>query len=419
MDVRTFPVLAADDQRLVDRLAVATSRPAARVLAYLLRRDADDDLASVASRTAIGIGTGEHEKSVARALEALRSADLVTKTTAKTAGSGRPPDRWAVRRPEAATVRTLYRHHARALLAQAERLEGELSAALPAESTAATGGTGSLAIGLNWEPNALHLPLFAARDALPDSPSLSFESYAGSRAVVAAVAAGDVDLGVAGAVTACRERRAGREIVPVAVIFQRSTVVLCALEGRFDEPFTSMAQLGGRRVGIPSGTETGLLARFLLEQAGLAEAVDIVDLAGEERTALVSGEVDAVTGMSPDPGRLEREGHTVEVVAMAEQYPVYGPALIVHRETLERRRPLLERALTAVMAGRASATGQPAVDAVATSAGETPAGVARTFERAVERFDAGETVRKRGWGWHTPDGWAGVRTALSGVASRP
>ncbi|WP_408958409.1 ABC transporter substrate-binding protein [Natrinema sp. 74] len=428
MDVRTFPVLTDEDEALVERLSVGLGENAARVLAYLLCRLGDPDLADVATRTAVHIGAGVSKNAAAAALEELVAAELVAETTASTADPGRPPKAWHAVAPLSETVRRTYVYHADRLIEQGERtaaaLETDPSASPEAgdrESTPETDDSGGeragpecVSVGLNWRSNALHLPLFAARSADESDISLAFAEYDGSRAAAAAVASGDCDVGVAGAATILRERTRGRPIVPIAVCFQRSMVVLYTTRAAFGGPFERLEQLAGRRIGLRPGTETGLLGRLLLEQADLSERVDLVDVGGEERAALESGEVDAVTGMVPDPDRLEVAERQVEVVAVSDAYPAYGPALIAAEETLQRRRARVEAVLVATIAGRANAARETAAAAseFASETDDSPERIARTFEAAVDRF-GGDAVRRRGWGWHSPDDWRNLRDALA------
>lgn len=417
MDVRTFPVLTDEDEALVARLSVGLGENAARVLAYLLCRLADPELTDAATRTAAHIGAGISKNATTDALDDLARADLVAETTAATAAPGRPPKAWYAVAPEAETIRRTYARHADRLLEQGERyasLEdetGDLETESPSDDRP---DPQHVTVGLNWRPNGLHLPLFAARTDDVADVSISFDEYDGSRAAVEAVDAGACDVGVAGAATILRERERGRSIVPIAVCYQRSTVVLYTTRAAFGGPFETVEQLRGRRVGLSAGTETGLLGRLLLEQAGIRDDVELVAIDGEERAALRSGEVDAVTGMIPDADRLESSDRAVEVVAVADAYPAYGPALIVSEDTLRRRRSCLEAFLVAAMAGRARAA-QATADAaseVATAVDDSPERIARTFEAVVDRFGPSDAIRRRGWGWHSPGEWRNLRDAL-------
>ncbi len=428
MDVRTFPVLTDEDEPVVDRLSLGLGEQRARVLAYLLCRLADPELSDAASRTAVHIGTGLSKHATADALAELAAANLIAETTATTGSPGRPPKAWHAVAPETETIRRLDARHADRLLEQGERYAGlepagaesggderdEGGSDAPASGPVDRSDGGPVTVALNWRPNGLHLPLLAARDA-DDGGSIALEPADGSRAAARAVASEECDVGVAGAATVLRARARGLAVVPIAVCFQRSPVVLYTARSAFGEPFETVGQLRGRRIGMPSGTETGLLGRLLLEQAGIRDAVDLVAVDGEERAALQSGDVDAVTGMAPDPVRLEAAGRTVDSLAVSAAYPAYGPALIAAEGRLREERERFAAFLEAALAGWADAVCAPG-SVARTAASETDESadrLARTFRRATDRFADSEGVRRNGWGWHSPEEWRNLRDALA------
>ncbi|OAQ54182.1 hypothetical protein HTG_01215 [Natrinema mahii] len=427
MDVRTFPVLTDEDEPVVDRLSLGTGERQARVLAYLLCRLADPDLSDAATRTAVHIGAGLSKHATADALAELAAAGLIAETTAATNSPGRPPKAWHAVAPEAETIRRVDTRHADRLLEQGERYAGLEPAGAdsaddernggdtdgPASESAERADARRVTVALNWRPNGLHLPLLAARDG--DDGAIALESADGSRAAARAVASGECDVGVAGAATVLRARSRDRPVVPIAVWFQRSPVVLYTTRSAFGEPLEAVGQLRGRRIGMPTGTETGLLGRLLLEQAGIRDAVELVVVDGEEGAALQSGAVDAVTGMAPDPVRLEAAGRTVDALAVSAAYPAYGPALIVAEDRLRRDRDRVAAFLETTLAGWGKAVRAPESIArtAASDTDESADRLARTFERATDRFATSEGVRRHGWGWHSPDAWRNLRDALA------
>ncbi|MDJ1434152.1 ABC transporter substrate-binding protein [Halostagnicola sp. A-GB9-2] len=426
MDVREFPVLTEADRELIDVFAIGLGDDAARVLAYLQRRREDDEFSDTSTETAVHVGTNVSKSAAKRSLTELTSAAIIEETTVQTTDPGRPPKAWRAVSTRDETARRLYAHHAKRLLEQSKRVEARLPETRAADGT---GGDDSddeadrlarpdlVSIGLNWQPNGLHLPLFAARasDDSRSSVEFAFREYTGSRRVIDGVESGESDVGIAGAATVVRERERGRPIVPIAVLFQRSTVVLFTTREQFGGSFDSLECLRGRRVGMPTGTETGLLGRLLLEQAGIREAVEVVDVEGEERDALESGSVDVVTGMGPDPHRVESSTRTVEVLTMTDQFPVYGPVVIANESTLETRPTMLEGVLAAIVDGWASAVEdpEPAAADIAADSDESADRIVNTFERAREAFGTSDAVRKHGWGWHAPKPWSNLRAALA------
>lgn len=475
MHTREFPVLDEADEPLVSRLAVGLGDDAARVLAYLLAREhrenAPEDV-EPATRLAVRVGTDRNRETVATALGRLDERDLLATTTLHTDARGRPPKAWRPIASERETIARVDGTHGERLAAQAAAVAttlgpesatvrrdpetqtddtrertaeearssatdraGDGSTTATGDRSAARDGEGEpIRLGLNWEPNGLHAPFFAARAAghyAHQDLSVSITPHRGSGAAITSVASGESDVVLAGAATIVRARCEGRPVVPLALCFQRAMATLYTTREAFGTEFERVDQLRGKRVGTSSESETGLLGRLFCSQAGVLDSITIVDIAGEERTALAEGRAEVVTGSFADPRRLEREGATVDALVVADQFPMYGPALVTTEEALEDRRPLCERFLAGTTAGWAEAIENPAEAVRAIDGrdgrglddaddGGKPGGRAlrrerRTFERAVREFGTSARVRSHGWGWHDETGWERLETALGQV----
>jgi ABC-type nitrate/sulfonate/bicarbonate transport system substrate-binding protein len=426
MEVRTFPVLSDDDEAFVDRLAVGLGERPARVLAYLLLRAECDDVGDgPATLLTVEVGTGLGRSAVADALAELEDRDLVTATTVRDDSQGRPPRAWEVSYDRAAAPGRVYDRHADRLLRRARTAfdvgksagdgapDGSVADESDADSADATGR--ELTVGLNWTPNGLHLPLFAAagRGEYADRDlSVAFGEYRGSSASLAAVVSGAADVGVAGAVSLIRARHRGEPVVPLALLFQRAMTVLYAERDRFEGGLETVEQLRGCRVGMPVESEAGLLGRLFLTQSGVLADVEIVDLAGEERLALRSDEADAVTGSFSDPRELRETGVPTDSLRVADQFPIYGPSLVATEESLRRRGDPLSSFLAATAAGWAAATRRP-YDVPTPHERAFGEAERRTFESAVEEFGVNDAVRERGWGWQDRETWERLETALA------
>lgn len=470
MHTREFPVLDEADGPLVDRLAAGLGDDAARVLAYLLVRERYEENGEPepATRLAVRVGTELNRETVATALNRLADRDLLATTTLHTSARGRPPKAWRPAGDREETIGRVYASHGERLVAQASAIgatigpdgndtdssDGEASGTDRAiepsfgseggdDRTDDARGGGSdtdrggdpepVRLGLNWDPNGLHAPFFAARAAGHydyEDLSVSIVANRGSGAAIESVATGESDVALAGAATIVRARCEGIPIVPLALLFQRAMATLYTTREAFGRTFERVGQLRGRRVGTSNGSETGLLGRLFLSQAGVLETVTVVDIAGEERTALHEGRADVVTGSFADPRQLETEGAVVDALVVADQFPMYGPALVTTEAALRERRSLLERFLAGTTAGWAEAVEKPAeaVRAIdgrdgmgldGSSEGE-PGGRSlrreqRTFEQAVREFGTSTDVATHGWGWQDETGWKRLETALRQV----
>ena len=428
MRTRSVWVLTDEDAPLVERLAAGLGRAPARLLAYLLLRSERET--EPATSVHLQIGTGLNRTAISEAAARLEARDLIERTTVRSStsdsGGGRPRTAW---RPVAGvepTVRRTYEGHAAALLGLADGLRVRDATesgpdrepdSEPNESAGTSGSVSTVEFALNWRPNALHLPIYAAMaaewyDAF--GVDVRLEHRDGSRRALECLDSGAVDLAVAGAATVVRAREAGEPIVPVAPLYQRAMTVLYTVREAFGEPLCSVDQLEGRRVGMPPSAETRLLGRLFLSQTAFDEDVVVVDTNGEERDALRRGDADVVTGSIADPRELEREGATVDVLPITDQFPIYGPTIVVRERTLDERSAALRGVLAGTTGGWAAARRDPdpAADLIAAESGEPPDRIRRTFARAAAEFGERDAVRERGWGWHRPEMWDRLRTAL-------
>jgi len=425
MDTVEHWVLDDDDRPLVERLAAGLGRDAARVLAYLLlRRDHDRIERTRATSMAVRIGTGLSGKAVGDAVSKLEARDLVERATVESSGGGRPPNAWRPARGRRETVERVYRTHSAALLEQAAAVADvepgptERSGSLGGpEGDSATDRESGVVVALNWRPNALHLPLYAAVDeGAYERRGLDARvtAHRGSHRALEAVLDGDADVALVGAGSVVRALAADRPVAPLAVIYQRTATVLYTVRERFGEPFESVDQLRGRRILTTAGSETCLLARLFLSQADLLRDVDLVDADGEERDALIAGDADVATGSFADPLELEAADRTVDVLSIGDHFPIYGLTLVGPAAPLRRTDDPWRRFLAGTAAGWAAARTDPgpAAAAVAAETGDAASAVSERFARAVESFGTGDAVRDEGWGWHGPATWNRLEVAL-------
>jgi ABC-type nitrate/sulfonate/bicarbonate transport system substrate-binding protein/predicted transcriptional regulator len=423
MNTREFPVLAAGDRELIDRLSVGLGSDEARVLAYLLLCE-EKTTDEPATKLAVRIGTSLSRESVTIALNGLEERELIAATSVQNRDRGRPPKAWYPSVDREGTIQEVYEQHARSLIEQA----GTVGATLGMESC---GGmdtsqrsesthSDQLCLGLNWSLNALHAPFFVALSDgwySRNDITVSIEQHNGSEYALDSVASETVDIALVGAATVLRARADCIPVVPLALLFQRAMTVLYTTRETFGKRFDNTEQLRGRRIGMPDRSETGLLGRLFLSQAGVLDNVTVVDVVGEEQAALRSGTVDVVTGSFSDPDRMRSEGFTVDSLLISDQFPIYGLGIVVTERTLRERQDLLERFLTGTIAGWAEAIQQPtaALNALGMNGEDTIERERRTFERAVSEFGMSSAVDTNGWGWQQADGWRHLRTALDQV----
>ncbi|MFC6765505.1 ABC transporter substrate-binding protein [Natrinema soli] len=398
-------VLDSDDEQLAADFEIGLGAQSARVLAYLVRRTEDDRIEDPRARQLdIRLGTGLGTQAVADALSRLSGRGLVTETTLDSE-QGRPPKAWST---DHSVETAMYDAYA----TRAARLTDTVNADLSGSTTT---DRGAIRLGFNWQPNGLHVPFYAARmEGAYDPVDVEFVHYSGSEQALRAVATGDVDVGIVGAAVLIDGRHGGDSITPLAVLYQRAMTVLYTTRTVFGEPLAESDQLRDRCIGMSPNTETRLLAELFLSQAGVADDVEIFETTGEESDALRTGDADVVAGSFSDPWTLPHD-EIVDVLTISDQFPIYGPALVVDPSTSETTTAQLERFLTGTMlgwrAGRSDPT--PAARRIAADVAAEDEEIERTFRRAIESFADSKARRNDGWGVHRDDEWERVRTALA------
>jgi ABC-type nitrate/sulfonate/bicarbonate transport system substrate-binding protein/predicted transcriptional regulator len=414
MDWQEFPVLSAADESHIKRLSAGMGDDPSRVFVYLWLRSLEEDVEPTpATEMMIYIGTGLSRKAVQDALVVLEDRGLVESQTVETSTPGRPPKAWKAAEPLPTILDRVYDQHARQLVERSQTIANCTSGDARFQSS-----TGAITVALNWYPNGLQLPLYAARangSYEKRGLSVDLEPFKGSRRATEAVLSGEATVGIVGAATVTRSRSGGEPLVPVATLFQRPMVVLFTTRERFGERLVTVDQLRGHRVGMPTASETSLLGRVFLAQAGVLDDVDIVEIDGEETAALKSDQVDVVTGVFADPLRLESAEVTVDSIHVADRYPVYGPTLVTSDATLEQQQEEIEAILAGTTAGWIAARRDPGTVAehVPETSGRSPDEVASVFERAAVKFGETEETSQYGWGWQTESKWRRLETALA------
>lgn len=404
MRTEEFWVMDERDEWLVDDLELGLGTEPARVLAYLLRRATDDRIDDPrAGGIDVRLGTGFGRQPVTDALSILSERNLVTESTLESR-QGRPPKAWAADGSLETTVTSAY----------GRRADDLVSASSVEPDRSATAGE-PLRVGINWRPNGLHVPFYAAleMDAYETAGvDVEFTHYRGSKRALEAAVDGEVDVSLVGAATLTRDREDGAAVEPLAVMYQRAMTILYTTRSAFGEPLTGSEQLRGRRIGMSPNTETGLLAEVFLSQAGVADDVEVVETDGEELETLRSGRADVVAGSFSDPWKLEAD-HTVDTLTPSEQFPIYGPALAVDPSVraADRLRAFLAGTISGWRAGRADPT--PAAERIADSGDDDPDEIERTFRQALDSFASSKAMREDGWGAHREDDWERLRIALA------
>ncbi len=285
------------------------------------------------------------------------------------------------------------------------------------------GAARSATLLLNWKPNGLHVPYYAARaqgfygdagvevDAIDPGQGSDFSAQqAGLGNSEFAVTSSDQVLLVN-----------SRDLSPlsVATVMQRSPVVLFTAREQFGERLTEPAQLADARVGTGPGM-VRILTELYLEHHGIRSSVELVDTGYDTVQQLLTGTVDAAGGVFGDAIATRHQDATVDSLRVASAIPSYGHVLATDPAYAESNPDEVRGFLEATARGAAWAHRNPtgAVDALV-DANEALA-ESRSQERAkwealASTFMLSSAVDRHGWGWSQREPWTVTRDALDGA----
>lgn len=425
MRFREFPMLSADEDDLRVALGTGLGTEAATVLTYLVgRRESPDVSPTPATRPVIQIGTGLGRDATIEATKELEAANLVDTTSARTFGTETERKAWVSAQDRASIVGTVRHVHANGLLDKSRNIFGSIDQrARRRENVAGEEGRQSLTLALNWESNVVHVPILVAtengwygdRDI-----DLILQEQHGSGEAINSLLDGDCDLCIAGPATIMRALHEGKEIFPIALLYQRSTAVLYTMRDHFGDSFESIEQLRGRTVAMIPDSETGTIGRLFLSQADVLADVEVIETADEERNHLLIGDADVATGIISDPIRMEESGYQVDSILIGRHFPIPGLAIVTRPGTLDNRYDALVDFLAGTMQGWHAAQVSPArVAANLDDVLEEPKEI--LIDHLIEEFGISDSVREHGWGWQTEKQWTRLHSAMeqTGLLSGP
>ncbi|MFV0375245.1 ABC transporter substrate-binding protein [Microbacterium sp.] len=218
---------------------------------------------------------------------------------------------------------------------------------------------------LGWFPNVESMaPIVAAVDGyfaeegvevtiLPGGPEVTIDAQ---------IVSGNALMGNMSSEGLANSIAAGAPLVAVGATYQTSSSAIVTLA---DSGITEPKDLEGKRFGM-SQTDARVYTPFF-ELTGVDETkVDEVQT-GSDPAALVSGEVDAMSGTLPNqPVAIEAQGLKTNVIRLADYgYNRWSNLLVVHKDSLEDpdKRAVIEGMLAAVTRGLETAVADPAAAA--------------------------------------------------------
>lgn len=278
---------------------------------------------------------------------------------------------------------------------------------------------------LNWEPNGFQSPYFLAREqGFYDEEGLDVRFVEGHGSPYAAeeTARGRSDFGLAGGSAVLSVQSEGLSPLAVAAVTQKTPAAIYSLRDVFGEPFERPEQLAGRTVA-PSATKTRILTAQLLEDIGIREEVDLLDVDAytHHRVGhkLLDGEVDAAVGVVTNGLELEREhDREADELPIGDYLDIYGMTLVTNPTVADERPEAVRAFLRATARGWAAATNDPqsAIDALVSRNAtlERDREIERIkFEAAADGLQFTEHVREHGWGNHDGARWENLGSTLA------
>jgi len=273
---------------------------------------------------------------------------------------------------------------------------------------------------LNWKPSGLHVPYYvAAAEGFYEDQGLglsTIEVGQGSDFSAKQAGLGNVQFAVTSSDQVLNINSRDVSVRSVATVMQRSPVVVFSTTETFGGSLADAEQLAGKTVGTGPGM-VRILTRLLLERAGVADDVELVDTGYDTVQKLLAGDVDAAGGVFGDAISTRAQGYTVDSIPVAEQVPSYGHVLATAPSFASDHPDAVRAFLRATARGAAFARRNPesAIDHLVDANGslaETRDQQREKWETLATEFMLSSAVREHGWGWSEASPWETVATAL-------
>lgn len=282
-------------------------------------------------------------------------------------------------------------------------------------------GESDVQLLLNWNPSGLHVPYYAALEqGYYEDENIEVNSIKGGQGSdfsAQQVGLGNEDFGITSSDQLLNINTKELSPVSVAVVMQRSPVVLFTAQDQFGEELTDPSQLTGKTVGSGPGM-VQLMTKSYLEHHGVWDSVDYVDTGFDTIQQLLVGDIDAAGGVFGDVVDARQQGATIDLLEVNETAPSYGHVIATHESMTEDNPEVVRGFLRGCARGASWAQNNPQdateilVDAVPELA-EVRENQRMKWEQLASNYMLSETVRKEGWGWSRSEPWQQTYEILS------
>jgi putative hydroxymethylpyrimidine transport system substrate-binding protein len=255
------------------------------------------------------------------------------------------------------------------------------------EEPAAPRPPAAATLALDFTPNAVHAPIYAAvREGFDrrHGVRLRIREPGSSPNSLALLSSGRVDVGILDIHDLALARERGVDVVGVAALVQKPLAALIARD-----TIRRPRELAGRTVGVSGLPSDPAFVRAIVEgDGGDFGRVRQVTIGFQAVSSILSRRVDAAPAFWNAEGVALRERGVRTREFRVEDYgaPEYPEVVLVtSRRTLERRRSLVAGVVAAIGDGVLSvlARPEPAVRQVARAAGQADLGLVRAQVRAL------------------------------------
>lgn len=286
-------------------------------------------------------------------------------------------------------------------------------------------GTESASLMLNWNPNGLHVPYYAARaEGFYEEEGVEItEIQSGSGSDVSARQAGigNTEFSVTSSDQVLLTAGGGVDVQSVGTMMQQSPNVVFSTREAFGEELTDPEQLAGTKIGTGPGM-VRILTELYLEAVGVREEVELVDTGYDTVQRLLAGEVDAAGGVFGDAIAARYQDATVDSLNVADAVPSYGHVIATAPSYAEENPETVKAFLRGTARGAAWATNNPeaGVDALIDaneSLSEVREQTRETWDTLAADHIVSPAVEEHGWGWSVSKPWTTVADALADADS--
>ncbi|WP_435067861.1 ABC transporter substrate-binding protein [Haloplanus sp. C73] len=289
-------------------------------------------------------------------------------------------------------------------------------------ASADSGGTTDVSVILNWKPNATQAGYFVAdQNGFYEEEGLDVDLVSGQGGGFAAkqVGLGNQDLGLGTGVALLQARDRDLDVRSFAGA-QDSNAAIYTVDEQFGEALTDPAQLAGKRVAVVAeSAKTMTYLEMLLEQEGIREDVELVNVGVEQQTSnLLSGNVDAAVGIFSDSIGLSQQGYDASMLWLADYTPAIGRTVFARPGYAAENPDVLRGFLRATARGWAWASNNPEgamdrmVEARSSLSESREVGLLK-LKYTAKNLVLSETVREHGWGHQRADAWDRVVSRLA------